>query len=187
VAVVLLAAIVALPGGTEFFEVQRFVSSGSDLIGSEAVYNISLRGVTDRFGEPAIGTLLRLAVGLLAIWVLVLWARGPLRPGGIAAAGAFVLSCTFMAGPVSEGHYVLVVVPCLVVALALNGRMEALLWAIPALVVFFVPRGYIGWLKHSPGTVQLRYLLALVLIAAAAGAMLWQMRTAEAGTPPEPG
>ncbi len=123
VGVVLLgAAIVLVPGGHHFFAVVGYLMGGGPQTGIHAVNNISIRGVAERLDLGALGLALRAIVTGAAVVVVSIWARRPDRPGGIAAAGTFLLGAFLLVGSISEDHYLPVVIPCLLAALALGAR-----------------------------------------------------------------
>ena len=101
------------------------------------------------------------------------WARLPNRRGGTAALGTMLLAAAILATSFSEDHYLLVLIPCVIAALAATGEPWILLAAIPALALAAFPRSYLGNVGHSDADLQVRYVLAeLAALAAAAVALL---------------
>jgi hypothetical protein len=176
----LAVAIAAVPGGTDFLHVARYVAQGSTLTGKDAVYNISIAGVAERFNVVPLGWAARLLVLLLAAAVLYAWVRRPAGQGGIAAAGTLLLTVSLLAGNLSEDHYLVVVTPCLLLTIALQRQVSGLWIALPALLLAAFPRYYVGSPGDSVGDLQIRYFLAEIFIVAAAVVTLlpWAARRA---------
>ncbi len=172
-AVALGLAIAFVPGGTHFFSVLRYLGGAGSLTGRAAVYNISIEGLAARLALGGWGIVARVAVGLSAAAVVWLWTRRPERAGGTAAVGTLLLLAVILVGSLSEDHYLLVAAPCLLTALARSGRPWALIVALPGLALVAFPRAYVGQLAGSPQGLQVRYLLAELLLAVAAAAVVW--------------
>ncbi len=81
--------------------------------------------------------------------------------------GTLLFFSVLLVGPFSEGHYLLIGVPCLLAALAFEGRWVGLAVALPGLFLFAFPRYYIGSPASSPQDLQVRYVLAETLLTAA--------------------
>jgi len=97
-----------------------------------------------------------------------MWARAPARAGGCAALGTLLLLVLFLAGSFSEDHYLLVAAPCLCATVALIGSPWVAAAALPGLVLLAFPRAYLGNVAASPEALQVRYVLAELLLAVAA-------------------
>lgn len=169
-------AIALVPGGAHFFAVLRFEESGGSLTGRGVVYNISISGVAQRLAAPAWGSVARIVVVALALACAWRWARRPPRPGSTAAIASLVLLTFFLAGSLSEDNYLLVAAPCVLTAVGLGGRRSSMAVAIAALVVFAFPRAWAGNIAGSPADLQVRYLLAQVLLALLAATVLAPIR-----------
>jgi hypothetical protein len=166
--VLLGTAILLVPGGEHFFVVLRFLEDAGTLIGRAAVYNVSIRGLAERLDAAAWGSAARVVVVASTAVAAYVWARAPSRPGGTAAIGTLLMLAVILAGSLSEDHYLLVAAPCLLTAIALGGRLSVLAAALPGLVLFAFPRHYLGNLGGSPQGLQVRYVLAELLLAMAA-------------------
>jgi hypothetical protein len=169
--VLLGLAVLLLPGGAHFFAVLQHVSGGVNT-GAMALYDISIRGFAERLGVTAWGSAARVVLVALTAAIVYIWARRPSKPGGVAAMGTLLVLAGFIAGPVSEVHYLLIAAPCLLTAVALGGRPTIVVAALGflALLMFAVPNDYIGNVAASPADAQVRYLLAELLLAGAAAA-----------------
>ena len=165
--VLLAAAILLVPGGGHFFSVLRFLENGGTLRRGAAVYNVSIRGLAQRLDEATWGSVARLAVLAATAALAFRWARRPPVRGDIAAMGTLLLLALLLAGSLSEDHYLLVAAPCLLCALALWDRFAALLVALPGIVLFAFPIRYLGNVATSPADLQVRFVLAELLLAAA--------------------
>lgn len=137
--VVLAIAVVVLPGADDFTAVLRRLSGGGELTGDLAIYNLSLKGLGERLDAAGIFAVLRVAAAAVALAGVFAWYRQPRRPGATAAAGVCILLGVFLAGALSENHFLLIAVPCLLLALVSLRDRRALLCATPGLVVLFVP------------------------------------------------
>jgi hypothetical protein len=177
--VLLVLAVLLVPGGWHFFSVLRYVVSGSTLTGKLAVYNISIAGLTERLGISGIGVGVRIVVGALALGVVVRWVRSPREAGDIAALGAYVLLSTFLVSSLSEDHYLLVMLPCVLLAAACRGARDLLL-VLPGLVVLALPRLVFGSPWNTPSALQVRYFVAEVLLGVTTVVLL--VRRNEAST-----
>jgi arabinofuranan 3-O-arabinosyltransferase len=161
--VLLVLAVLLVPGGWHFFSVLRYVVGGSTLTGKLAVYNISIAGLTERLGVSGIGVGVRIVIGALALGVVVRWVRSPRERGDMAALGAYVLLSTFLVSSLSEDHYLLVMLPCVLLAAAFRGATDLLL-VLPGLVVLALPRLVFGSPWNTPSALQVRYFVAEVLL-----------------------
>jgi hypothetical protein len=174
--VLLGVAILAVPGGGHFFSVLGFLEGGSSLHGAEAVYNISLRGLGERLHAGGWIAAARLAVVAVAVAVAALatrrWARRDDVPGDLAATGTLLLLAFMLAGSLSEDHYLLVVAACTLATLGAREDVLAALAALPGLALVVVPRHWLGGVAGSPDALQVRWILAELLLAAAALAVL---------------
>jgi hypothetical protein len=148
------------------------------------VYNISIFGLTKRLGISGIGVGVRVVVIALAVLCIVAWLRRPRRSGDFAALGAFALVTTLLASALSEDHYLLVVLPCVILAAALR-RLQDLLLLIPGAVVLAVPRSHFGAVGNSAASLQVRYFLAQLLLAAATAILVVRAPSTAADAPYE--
>jgi hypothetical protein len=168
------AAVLAVPGGTHVFTIARYVAGGAALTGQDAVFNISIGGVAERYHAVGLGWAARGAVIVLAALATYAWTRRPVAPGGIASIGTLLLSAFLLAGSLSESHHLLVVTPCLLAGLALQDRPSRLVIALPALLLLAFPRYYLGSPGDTAGDLQIRYFLAELLLTLAAAVAVWQ-------------
>jgi hypothetical protein len=66
----------------------------------------------------------------------------------------------------------LVAAPCLLTALALRSQLAAVAVALPGLALFAFPVRYVGNVGTSPASLQVRFLLAELLLGAAAAVLV---------------
>ena len=76
----------------------------------------------------------------------------------------------FMCGSLSESHYVVIALCCLLLALSLS-PLTAVVVAAPGLAVAFLPRFYVGDLAGSAAALQWRYTICELLLFGAAVAI----------------
>ncbi len=170
--VVLAVAIALVPGGGHFFAVLRFLGSGGTLHGHAAVYNVSIRGLAEHLGAATWGTAARIILVAVTAVLACRFVRRPAQPGAIAAMGTLLLLTAFLAGSLSEDHYLLVAAPCLLSALALHARLAAAAVALPGLALFAFPVRYIGNIASSTAGLQVRFVLAELCLAGAAAIVI---------------
>jgi hypothetical protein len=148
-------------------------AGGSNLHGRYVFYNLSLRGLAERFDVSTIGVVMRAGVAIAAVVMLGIWSRNNRERGTTAAMATALLLAFMLAGPLSEAHYLLVACPCLLLVLALRPRLELLALAAPGFALMFVPRYYFGDVASAPGSLQIRYFVVEVrfFVTAAAAAL----------------
>ena len=78
----------------------------------------------------------------------------------------------------------LVVLPCVILAAALR-RLQDLLLLIPGAVVLAVPRSHFGGVGNSAASLQVRYFLAQLLLAAATAILVVRAPSTAADAPYE--
>lgn len=139
---VLLASMVLVPGGMHFPAVLRYCLSGTDLHGTNAAHNLSLRGWAEGHGAPATAGLA--ASGLVVLLVIVRVAAA-MRAGRPAPAwlGTVLLLGVFLAGAISEVHFLLVAIATTLLHLASRRRgRRAWLSLLPGLALLGLPSAY---------------------------------------------
>ncbi|GAA0580053.1 hypothetical protein GCM10010172_76290 [Paractinoplanes ferrugineus] len=144
----LALSMLLVPGGTDFPHVLRYVVGGTNLHGGNAVNNLSLRGWAEgRHLPPAVGV-----VAALAVVAALLWRVG--RGGGHRLSpvwlGNVLLLATFLAGAISEVHFLLIAYAGVLLFLVVH-RLPARIWArfVPGLALLALPGQYMllifGW------------------------------------------
>ncbi|MGA2470762.1 MAG: glycosyltransferase family 87 protein [Solirubrobacteraceae bacterium] len=180
--ILLAIAIVLVPGGAHSFSVFWHIEASGTNTGRHAVYDISIRGVAERLGVDTWGSAARAAVVALAATLACVWARQASRPGSVAGIGTLLLLATFLAGSVSEVHYLLVAVPCLLTTIAFRRSLSGVAAALPGLFLFAFPDSYIGNVANSPQAVQIRFFLAELLLFIATAVSVAQSSRSDAST-----
>jgi len=169
----LVVAVVAVPGASSYGHILRYLDSGSSLTGSLGFLNDSISGLAQWQHLELWGWIARALVVAGAAWALLRWAPRSRSPGAAAAAGALALLAVMLAGPLSEDHYLLVAAPCVLAALALDRRWSlAGVIALPALVLFGLPAAYISSAAAGYDVMQVRTVLLELLLAATAAELL---------------
>jgi arabinofuranan 3-O-arabinosyltransferase len=132
--VLLLASLPFTAGLGQLPSVARKLAGGSVLVGRASANNLSLRGLADYHGLPAAPILvLRVAVCLAALWACVVFTRSGARldmPGAAALVSLLMLA-VFLAGTLSEVHYLFVTVAGGCASLLLSRRLAV---RIPAVI-----------------------------------------------------
>jgi hypothetical protein len=113
--------------------------------------------------------------GVLA--TLLRWRRVADVKGATSATGVTLLVGWFLVGNMAESHWVLAVLPSLLLAVCLNRKRIAVLVAAPAFLLAFFPRGILpvallGGAGDSPEALQLRYVALEILVLAASMAIV---------------
>ena len=162
------------------------LDGGSILVGRQSVYNLSLAGLRDRHHlDGTLVGLLRLAVVAGAALVVVRCARRRITvtPVTVGAAGALALSTVFLAGPLSEDHYLLLLLPGALAAADGSSRAARVLLA-GALALAGYPSSILpamGPVAHQVAYVgiELLVLVASALTLASTGPGTGTPRTGE--------
>lgn len=162
----LLLSMGLVPGGDKFVSVFRYCLSGTNLHGDNAINNLSLRGWAEGQGMPyLVGVAASVVVGVAVLVVVVRSARA----GSPIRLGAVVLFGTFLAGGISEVHFLLTGYAVVLLHLAVDrGPVR---WFVPGLLLLAVPQAYPD-LLFGLGTDGQTWLVAaeLMLLAALLGA-----------------
>jgi arabinofuranan 3-O-arabinosyltransferase len=162
---VLIVSCFVVPGGTHFPSVIPRLLSGSTLVGRFAVSNISLSGLGDRLHtswfDPV--RILVAAAGIAALWR---WRELP-SPRLTPAAGVTALLVVFLAGSLSEAHYVLMCVPCVVLALIEARSRAATLVGGVGLAILLYPSYHVGGFEGAGSALQVRNVIgeAVLLVS----------------------
>ena len=165
-ALLLLAAVLAVPGGTRFGQVLRYLLGGTNLHGANAINNLSLRGWVEAHRAPAaLGIALAAAFGLTALVAVVRAVRAP-RPPDAVRLGAFALCTTMLVSDISEEHYLLVLAAMTLLYVALDPTPRRVVAVAPALVLVGLPAAYLSLLGLD-GLRQSCWVLAELLLFAA--------------------
>ena len=163
--VLFVIALVLVPGAGDFAIVLHYLTDAGPLVGSFAVYNLSIHGLASSLHVTVLGWVARVLVTLLTIAAAYVWVRRPLAPGAVAAIGTLLLVAAMLVGPLSEEHYLLVAAPCLLLALALSGGWIAAAAALPGVILLFYWEG--APFATAQGS-QIRFVLLELLLWAAA-------------------
>jgi hypothetical protein len=162
----LLLSMGLAPGGEKFVSVFKYCLSGTNLHGDNAVNNLSLRGWAEGQGAPhLLGVAASVVVGVAVLVVIV---RSP-RAGSPIRLGAVLLFGTFLAGGISEVHFLLT--GYAVVLLYLTVERAPVRWFMPGLLLLAAPQAYPD-LLFGIGTDGQSWMVAaeLMLLAALLGA-----------------
>lgn len=161
----LLVAMALVPGGARFPGVLRYCLAGTNLHGRNAMNNLSLRGWAEgQHAPPALGVAAA-AVTLVAVAVLV-WRR--MRAGGRPSPiwlGAVLLFGTFLAGGISEVHFLLIGYAIVLLHLVVDRPPVPLF--VPGLALLGAPDGYLTLLLGRTANGQSWLVLAEILVLAA--------------------
>lgn len=186
--VAVIGLLLALPltnGAGSITEVARRLAGGSSLTGWQGVYNTSLAQLGIYHHVPSELTLLaRLVVVVVAALTVVRVVRGGRSPSRalVGALGTLLLSAVFLAGPLAEDHYLMLLIPGALLMATLNDR-AVLVGLIAAFVLAAYPAAYIHHVGDSVVTMQIRcVLIELLLFAVSAKVLLGLPRLTVAGS-----
>jgi arabinofuranan 3-O-arabinosyltransferase len=153
---VLATAVAVVPGGTHFFSALAYAAAGSNLRGAGSVYNVSIAGVFETHHWPA-------ALAVRAVVALVALAVAWLRRGEPVIVGGVLLVGLFLAGGLSEGHYVFAALGATLLLAAISRAPATTALAAFAVLIAGVPRFYLGGIGGSPAAEQARWLVVEVV------------------------
>jgi hypothetical protein len=164
-ALALTVAIVTIPGARELSKVARFVLGGTNLHGRNANNNLSLHGWGEYNHHPGPAVAGAVVVAVVGLAALVRWARAGRDGAGAVQLGSAILLTVFLAGRISEVHFLLVLIATVVLSVALRPGWRAGWAASAGLALLVLPHGYLFRLGPSGAPVQTYYVLAeLVLL-----------------------
>ncbi len=157
-AAILAVCIALVPGGTSFFRVLAYCLGGTNLHGTNAVNNLSLRGWVEAHGAPHWTGLVASAVVALVAGA-VIWRRTRHRSTPSAVANQ-VLLATLLAGAISEIHFLLVVVATVSVELAMHPSRHRFALRLPGLAMLALPLSYLDVITTNGLAQQTWYVTA---------------------------
>ncbi|WP_213005180.1 glycosyltransferase 87 family protein [Paractinoplanes toevensis] len=169
----LVLSVLLVPGGLDFPKVLRYVVTGTNLHGTNAINNLSLRGWAEGQGASHTAAVAASA----AVVAAVLWRIR--RGGGNRLSpvwlGNVLLLMTFLAGGISEVHFLLSAYAGIMLFVVVH-RLPARIWVrfLPGLLLLAVPGPYLPLLlgRHSDGQTWLvaaELLLLAALLATPVG------------------
>ena len=182
-AVGMLLSLVVSGNLREMFTVAKKLEGGSDLIRKGSVYNLSILGVQhDHQMNAALPSLLRLAVVAVAVLVVVQCVRRAIDVSlvSVGALSGLLLGTVFLAGPLSEIHYLFLLIPGAMIMASGNSRIARYL-LLGSLVVAGYSAYYFGGVAGSTQAMQLRCVVIEFLVFAASVLVL----LASPSTPPD--
>jgi Glycosyltransferase family 87 len=138
----LLISLPLTTGLSRLPHVVRRLSHGSVLVGRAASNNLSIRGVADYHGFPTAPTLiLQIAICAVALWVCLVQvrSRAAFDVPRTASLAALLLLATFLAGALSEVHYLFVTLPGACAGLVISSRPGVRIAAAIGLCATLVP------------------------------------------------
>lgn len=188
--VALIGLLVSLPltnGAGSIGEVAQRLAEGSSLTGWQGVFNTSLAQFGEYHHVPTALTLLArmtvVAVAILAITRVVRGGRSVPRPS-VAALGSLLLSAVFLAGPLAEDHYLMLLIPGALLMATLKDRLVLALLATAFLVAAY-PAAYVHGVGDSVVTMQIRCIMIELLVFAASARSLTGWPGPRAGHSPD--
>ena len=180
IGVVVIGLLVSVPltnGAGSIGQVVRHLAGGSNLTGWQAVFNTSLAQFGDYHHVPTgltiLARLIVVATAGMAIVRVTRGTRNPTRPL-VVALGTLLLSAVFLAGPLAENHYLILLIPGALLMVTLDDRLVLGL-VVAALAVAAYPAAYAHGLGDSVVSMQARCVVIQLLVFAAAvrASMTW--------------
>lgn len=182
-AAALLLAVLTVPGGRSFGRVLIYCLTGTNLHGTNALNNLSLRGWAEAHGQASwaglIAAAIVIALAIATLAVRTLRRRDEMSP---AQLGNLAMLAVLLAGSISEVHFLLVVLATTLAQLALRPSRRQTLLTLPALVALALPLSYVGLVARTGHNRQSWYVLAEVLLFAACVAGPGMARRAQSDT-----
>jgi hypothetical protein len=159
--VLLLLSMALIPGGSRYPEILRYVASGTNLHGDNAINNLSLRGWAEAQAWPHLTGIAAAAAALLLLGVRVSAAvRSTGRPPPVWLS-ALLLVGTLLGGGISEVHYLLVVLAAILLLLALEpAGSRAWWWFVPGVAMLAVPGPYAQMMLGQRASGQTWFVVA---------------------------
>ena len=158
----LLLSLVVVPGGTRFPAVLMHSLAGSNLHGTEAANNLSLRGwVEAHHLHPAIGV----AASVAVVAAAVLRGREVRDPTWL---GSVLLLTTFLAGAIGEANYLFAAAAAAILHAVVSRppRLGDRLACLPGLGIMALP------IQPDAATAQTWLVIGQILLL---GALLWRI------------
>ena len=157
-AAILAVCIAVVPGGTAFFRILAYCLGGTNLHGTNAVNNLSLRGWVEAHGDPhGAGIVASVVVATVAATVIWRHTRHRSTPSALANQ---VLLTTLLVGAISEIHFLVVVVATVSVELAMHPSRQRFALRLPGLVMLTLPMSYLDLITTNGLAQQTWYVAA---------------------------
>jgi arabinofuranan 3-O-arabinosyltransferase len=168
-----------LANETSLLTVVQRLFHGSNLVGQNAVYNLSISGLGDWYHIPLVLTLVaRVVVVAVLVACLVRTYRvnrnSEVAPNMVGPLAGMVLAGAFLAGPLSEDHYVVLLLPLGLTCLLARRTITNAVVGLAGLFAIYTGR-YLHGLGGSSSLVQLRFVIVEVLIFVACSLATWIM------------
>ena len=163
-ALLLALAVLLMPGGQDAGEVLSRVARGSDLRGSGAVFNLSLRGLAESHHMTSVAVWGSAVLVLVAAAAVLSWVRNSGDGRGATPVGGVLILAALLAGSLSEVHYLLVALGATLTAVALDRRPSTLMAAVPGMLVLLAPRQYLADFAPDASGLQFRYVAGELLL-----------------------
>ncbi|MBB2944222.1 drug/metabolite transporter superfamily protein YnfA [Actinoplanes lutulentus] len=161
----LLAAMALIPGGSHYPEILRYVVSGTNLHGANAINNLSLRGWAEAHAWPHLTGIAAAAATSLILGVRVMASLTSEKRPSPVWLGTLVLVGTLLAGGISEVHYLLVVLAAILLLLALQpAGSRAWIMFTPGITLLAIPGPYVPMLLGQRSSGQTWFVLAELLL-----------------------
>jgi hypothetical protein len=174
-AVLCVLALPLVPSVGAALKIADRVLKGSNLTGAMSVYNLSLWGWGHTHHTPTVVVVGgRLLVVVVAVACLaVVWRREqPMTVATVGPLAGLLLGATFLAGSLSENHYLLVLLPVAFTCLIATSVASRLL-VVGAVVLAAYSHHYTTILGTSASAIQTRFVvIELLLFVASALALL---------------
>ena len=166
--VALLLADLLIPGAARLSTVAKFVLGGTNLHGKNAVNNLSLSGWGEYNHHHDLTLVASVVVAAIGTYALVQWTRFGRGGAGAVQMGTAVLLTVFLAGRISEVHFLLTIMATALLAVMLRPTREVVVTVVVGLTLLTLPHTYFFGLARPGTPLQTTYVVAqLVLLAAA--------------------
>ena len=179
----LLSSLLLSGNARAMFAVAKKLEGGSNLVQKAAVYNLSIIGVQHNHHlNVASSSMVRLAIIVIASLVVSHCVRRAVGASlvSVGSLSALLLSAVFLAGPLSEIHYLLFLLPGAIIMASGNSRTARYL-LLGALAIAGYSAYYFGGVAGSANALQLRCVAVELLVFAASALVLMAIRTNAVG------
>jgi arabinofuranan 3-O-arabinosyltransferase len=175
----LLMSVLISGNARAMYAVAKKLEGGSSLVRKEAVYNLSIIGMQHNHHlNVAISSMVRLAIIVITVLVVFHCVRREVAVSlvSVGSLSALLLSAVFLAGPLSEDHYLLLLLPGTIIMASGNSRTARYL-LLGALAIAGYSAYYFGGVAGSANALQLRWVAVELLVFAASALVLMAIRT----------
>ena len=175
----LLVSVLLSGNARAMFAIAKKLEGGSSLVQRDAVFNSSIIGVEHSHHlNVAMSSMVRLAIIVIALLVVAHCVRRAVGVSlvSVGSLSALLLGAVFLAGPLSEDHYLFLLLPGAMIMASGNSRTARYL-LLGALAIAGYSAHNVGGVAGSVNALQLRWVAVELLVFAASALVLMTTQT----------